>query len=92
MSTIMSTYRRLALEWHPDKNQHRAAEAEDTFKRIAKAYSILKDPQTRADYDYALLHPDHVIYNAFRYYGHNFVQHQQACCQLLLCLYFWALS
>ena len=69
----MSTYRRLAREWHPDKNQHRRAEAEQTFAQIAKAYDILKDTATREAYDYALEHPDRVMYNAFRYYKSAYV-------------------
>jgi len=36
-------YRKLALEWHPDKNPHRLTEAELRFKEIAEAYEVLSD-------------------------------------------------
>ncbi len=48
--TIKSSYRKLAMRWHPDKNPGDAA-AETKFKSISEAYDILKDPQKRAAYD-----------------------------------------
>ncbi|MGB7654128.1 MAG: molecular chaperone DnaJ [Novosphingobium sp.] len=48
--TIKSSYRRLAMRWHPDKNPG-DAEAEARFKSISEAYDVLKDPQKRAAYD-----------------------------------------
>jgi molecular chaperone DnaJ len=47
---IKSSYRKLAMRWHPDKNPGDAA-AEAQFKAISEAYDILKDPQKRAAYD-----------------------------------------
>ncbi len=47
---IKSSYRKLAMKWHPDKNPGDAA-AEARFKSISEAYDILKDPQKRAAYD-----------------------------------------
>ena len=41
---IRSAYRRLALQWHPDKNPDRRAMAEERFKAIGRAYEILSDP------------------------------------------------
>ena len=49
-ATIKSSYRRLAMQWHPDKNPG-DAEAEARFKSISHAYDCLKDPQKRAAYD-----------------------------------------
>ena len=46
---IKKSYRRLAMQWHPDKNS--APEAEDRFKAITEAYDVLRDPQKRAAYD-----------------------------------------
>ena len=48
--TLKSSYRKLAMRWHPDKNPG-DAEAEARFKAISEAYDCLKDPQKRAAYD-----------------------------------------
>jgi len=47
---IKSSYRKLAMRWHPDRNPG-DAEAEARFKAISEAYECLKDPQKRAAYD-----------------------------------------
>lgn len=49
-ATLKSSYRRLAMLWHPDRNPGDAA-AETRFKAISEAYDVLKDPQKRAAYD-----------------------------------------
>lgn len=49
-ATLKSSYRKLAMQWHPDKNPGDAA-AEAKFKAISEAYDVLKDPQKRAAYD-----------------------------------------
>jgi molecular chaperone DnaJ len=46
---IKKAYRRLAMEFHPDRNP--APDAEAKFKEIAEAYEALIDPETRAAYD-----------------------------------------
>jgi molecular chaperone DnaJ len=48
--TIKSSYRRLAMQFHPDKNPG-CDESEAKFKAISEAYDCLKDPQKRAAYD-----------------------------------------
>ncbi|MGE3342470.1 MAG: molecular chaperone DnaJ [Vicinamibacterales bacterium] len=47
---IKSAYRKLALKYHPDRNQGNA-EAEEKFKEAAEAYSVLGDADKRARYD-----------------------------------------
>lgn len=46
---IKQAYRRLALQWHPDRNK--TPEAEKKFKEINEAYEVLSDPQKRQTYD-----------------------------------------
>ena len=46
---IKKAYRKLAMEFHPDRNAADGAEAK--FKEITEAYEILRDPQKRAAYD-----------------------------------------
>lgn len=48
--TIKRAYRRLAMEHHPDRNQG-SSEAQEEFKRISRAYEVLRDPEKRAAYD-----------------------------------------
>ncbi len=50
-SEIKSAYRKMALKWHPDRNQDKKEEAETKFKEINEAYQILSDPQKKQTYD-----------------------------------------
>lgn len=47
---IKSAYRKLALKYHPDRNQGDKA-AEEKFKEAAEAYAVLSDGDKRARYD-----------------------------------------
>ena len=48
--TLKAAYRKLALQYHPDRNPGNH-EAEEKFKEAAEAYSVLSDAQKRAAYD-----------------------------------------
>lgn len=48
---LKKAYRKLAMQYHPDRNKDDAAAAEEKFKEINEAYDVLKDPQKRAAYD-----------------------------------------
>ncbi|MFT4026260.1 MAG: molecular chaperone DnaJ [Novosphingobium sp.] len=49
-ATIKSSYRKLAMKFHPDRNPG-CKDSEARFKAISQAYDCLKDPQKRAAYD-----------------------------------------
>ncbi len=50
---IRRSYRRLALEYHPDANRA-DPQAEERFKELQQAYAVLSDPIQRQNYDDAL--------------------------------------
>ena len=49
-ATLKSSYRKLAMRYHPDKNSG-CKDSEQKFKAVSEAYECLKDPQKRAAYD-----------------------------------------
>jgi molecular chaperone DnaJ len=50
LETLKKAYRKLAMQYHPDRN-HGDAAAEQKFKELSEAYDVLKDDQKRAAYD-----------------------------------------
>ena len=49
-TVLKASYRKLALEFHPDRNPGNH-DAEEKFKEAAEAYSVLSDAQQLAAYD-----------------------------------------
>ena len=49
MEEIKKAFRKLAFEYHPDRNKTKSAE--ERFKTINEAYQVLSDPKTRSQYD-----------------------------------------
>lgn len=46
---IRRAFRKLAMEWHPDRNKSK--EASERFKSVNEAYQVLIDPKKRDEYD-----------------------------------------
>jgi molecular chaperone DnaJ len=46
---IKRAYRRLAMQYHPDRNK--SSDAEEKFKEISEAYGVLSDDEKRRQYD-----------------------------------------
>ncbi len=48
---IKKAFRRMALQYHPDRNPENVQEAGEKFKEINEAYEVLSDEQRRWQYD-----------------------------------------
>lgn len=51
---IQESYRKLVIQWHPDRNKEDLVLAESMFKKIREAYETLKDPEKRKKYDLSI--------------------------------------
>jgi curved DNA-binding protein len=49
---IKKAYRKLAMQYHPDRNPGREEWANGKFKEINEAFNVLCDPEKRRQYDY----------------------------------------
>jgi len=48
---IKKAYKKMALQWHPDKNVENQEEASSKFQEVAEAYEVLSDDEMRGRYD-----------------------------------------
>lgn len=53
LEEIRAVYRRLAFQYHPDRNHN--PRAQEYFQRVIEAFSVLSDPEAREEYDAILL-------------------------------------
>lgn len=73
---IKRAFRKLALKYHPDKNKEPGAE--ETFREMAEAYTVLSDDEKRKKYDrfghgaFDGQSPDGAAGNGFPFQGFNF--------------------
>ncbi|XP_044744563.1 dnaJ homolog subfamily C member 21 [Coccinella septempunctata] len=58
---IKSSYKKLALRWHPDKNLEDVENAKEQFQLVQQAYEVLSDRQERAWYD---RHREQILHGA----------------------------
>lgn len=58
---IKSSYRRLALQYHPDKNS--SPEAKHKFQELTHAYSVLIDEKKRYNYDHGISDDDEIDFD-----------------------------
>jgi len=67
---ISKAYRSLARKHHPDMFKVETEKEENAaiFQKVANAYEILKDEESRTDYDYMLDNPDEMYRHYYRYY------------------------
>jgi len=67
---ISKSYRKLAGQWHPDrfKTAEEKQTAQAMFMKIATGYEVLKDEESRKEYDYMLDNPEEYFTNYYRYY------------------------
>lgn len=67
---LTKLYRTLARKYHPDRffNADEKASATEKFRLIATAYEVLKDDESRKDYNDMLDDPEHYYRHYYRYY------------------------
>lgn len=67
---ITKLYRSLARKWHPDRfhDKEENAKATEKFRQIATAYEVLREDESRKDYNDMLDDPEQYYRHYYRYY------------------------
>ncbi len=73
---IKKAFRRLAFQYHPDKNPGNAA-AEEKFKELQEAYEVLSNPVKRRSYDYSFRNRESGSGSNFRKSGWRYEERQK---------------
>ena len=68
---IKKAYRKLAKQFHPDRNKD-SQEAAERFKEVSEAYGVLSSPEKRNEYDYHFSHGFHSHHRSFEDLFANF--------------------
>lgn len=92
LAAIKKAYRKLSLQWHPDKAPGSKEEATKKFQSISMAYEVLSKDDLRAAYDYALDHPEKRMYNRMRYYRVMYTPSTPVWCVLIGVLVFMSVG
>lgn len=77
---IRKAYKKLVVKCHPDKNIDNKEKAEEVFKKVTEAYSVLSDSEKRKRYDlYGITeNSDQINYmEVFTNFMNNFVENNQ---------------
>ena len=63
---IRRAFRKLAMQYHPDRNPGREKWANEKFKEINKAYKVLSNPEKRAAYDAPVYAQPQITHEPYR--------------------------
>lgn len=74
-SEIKRSYKKLVLEWHPDRNLG-SKDAEEKFKQINLAYEVLSDEEKRRSYDLGLSF-DREIFDPSKMFDPDFLRPEE---------------
>ena len=74
---IHKQYKKMSLQWHPDRNRDNPEKAAEMFKIISEAYQTLIDPISRTNYDNNLKQTNNNIADPFALFNRLFKKQQR---------------